>query len=375
MADATIVIVENCTAELARRGTVTPAERMETIIRATATMTRPLLFSMLIIVTSFLPVFFLGAREGRLFNPLAFSKTFAMAFSTLLTLFLLPAIIVWVFKRHIPPADGPTESRFVRAYRRALGGHHPAPVRVRWLERSAAGRRWVVMAGFQKDYMPEMEEGSILYMPTTLPGLPSKEAGWILQQMDKKLKAFPEVARVFGKLGRADTATDPAPVEMIETTVTLKPQSEWRPGMTKERLVAEMNRAMQVVGYVNSWTQPINTRVMMQDTGIQTPVGIKVKGPELPVVEDVARQVEALLKDLPGTQAVIAERISRGYFVDARLDLERMATHGVTRRRSHAHRAVCDWRRQRGGHPPGGQDHRAVGDAVTRPSTSTRWPR
>ena len=134
------------------------------------------------------------------------------------------------------------------------------------------------MAGFQKDYMPEMEEGSILYMPTTLPGLPSKEAGWILQQMDKKLKAFPEVERVFGKLGRADTATDPAPVEMIETTVTLKPRSQWREGMTKDKLIAEMNQAMQIVGYVNSWTQPINTRVMMQDTGIQTPVGIKVKG-------------------------------------------------------------------------------------------------
>ena len=364
MADATIVIVENCTAELARRGTVTPAERMETIIRATARMTRPLLFSMLIIVTSFLPIFFLGAREGRLFNPLAFSKTFAMAFSTLLTLFLLPAIIAWVFKRHIPPADGPTESRFVRAYRRAL----MVTIRRRYLFVGlsvalliVAG---VVMAGFQKDYMPEMEEGSILYMPTTLPGLPSKEAGWILQQMDKKLKAFPEVSRVFGKLGRADTATDPAPVEMIETIVTLKPQSEWRSGMTKERLVAEMNQAMQVVGYVNSWTQPINTRVMMQDTGIQTPVGIKVKGAELAVVEVVARQVETLLKSFPGTQAVIAEQISRGYFIDARLDLERMAAHGVTCRGSHAHRAVRDWRRQRGGHPPAGQDRRAPGDPV-----------
>ncbi len=285
---------------------------------------------MLIIVTSFLPIFFLGAREGRLFNPLAFSKTFAMAFSTLLTLFLLPAIIAWVFKRHIPPADGPTESRFVRAYRRALVG----TIRYRYAFVGLSALLFVVstvvMVGFQKDYMPEMEEGSILYMPTTLPGLPSKEAGWILQQMDKKLKAFPEVERVFGKLGRADTATDPAPVEMIETTVTLKPRSQWRPGMTKDRLVSEMNDAMQVVGYVNSWTQPINTRVMMQDTGIQTPVGIKVKGPELATIEDVARQVEGLLKDLPGTQAVIAERISRGYFVDARLDLERMAAHGVT---------------------------------------------
>jgi Cu(I)/Ag(I) efflux system membrane protein CusA/SilA len=330
MADATIVIVENCTAELARRGRVTAAERMETIIHATAKMARPLLFSMLIIVTSFLPIFFLGAREGRLFNPLAFSKTFAMAFSTLLTLFLLPAVIVWVFKKHIAPADGPTESRFVKSYRKALVG----TIRHRYafvgLSTALLLASTVVMMRFEKDYMPEMEEGSILYMPTTLPGLPSKEAGWILQQMDKKLKAFPEVARVFGKLGRADTATDPAPVEMIETTVTLKPQSEWRAGMTKDKLIAEMNQAMQVVGYVNSWTQPINTRVMMQDTGIQTPVGIKVKGPDLAQVEDVAREIETALKDFPGTQAVIAERISRGYFVDIRLDLERMAAHGVT---------------------------------------------
>jgi Cu(I)/Ag(I) efflux system membrane protein CusA/SilA len=330
MADATIVIVENCTAALARRRNATPAERMATIIHATATMTRPLLFSMLIIVTSFLPIFFLGDREGRLFNPLAFSKTFAMAFSTLLTLFLLPAIIAWVFKRNIAPADGPHESRFVRGYRRALGTsirHRYAFVGVSVALLAGAT---VVMAGFEKDYMPEMEEGSILYMPTTVPGLPSKEAGWILQQMDKKLKGFPEVERVFGKLGRADTATDPAPVEMIETTVTLKPKSQWRPGMTKDKLVAEMNRAMQIVGYVNSWTQPINTRVMMQDTGIQTPVGIKVKGAELAQVEQIAQQVETLLKDVPGTQTVLAERISRGYFVDAQLDLRRMAARGVT---------------------------------------------
>ncbi|MEQ1760631.1 MAG: CusA/CzcA family heavy metal efflux RND transporter [Vicinamibacterales bacterium] len=330
MADATIVIVENCTAELARRGTSTAAERMETIIHATATMTRPLLFSMLIIVTSFLPIFFLGAREGRLFNPLAFSKTFAMALSTLLTLFLLPVIIVWIFKRHTVPAPRRAEGRIVGAYRRALVG----TIRYRYafvgISIALFVGAAVVMMGFQKDYMPEMEEGSILYMPTTLPGLPSKEAGWILQQMDKKLKAFPEVERVFGKLGRADTATDPAPVEMIETTVTLKPRSQWREGMTKDKLIAEMNEAMQVVGYVNSWTQPINTRVMMQDTGIQTPVGIKVKGADLAVIEEVAGKAEALLKDYPGTQAVIAERISRGYFLDARLDLERMAAHGVT---------------------------------------------
>ena len=330
MADATIVIVENCTAELARRSDVTAAERMDTIVRATATMTRPLLFSMLIIVTSFLPIFFLGEREGRLFNPLAFSKTFAMAFSTLLTLFLLPVIIVWVFKRGHKAPRPKREGVFVKSYRAML----TTTIRHRYAFVGGSAALLlagvILMTGFQKEYMPEMEEGSILYMPTTLPGLPSREAGWILQQMDAKLKAFPEVERVFGKLGRADTATDPAPVEMIETTITLKPQSEWRPGMTKDRLVAEMNDAMQIVGYVNSWTQPINTRVMMQDTGIQTPVGIKVKGSDLATVEEIAQNVEALLRDLPGTQAVIAERISRGYFVDAQLDLERMAQHGVT---------------------------------------------
>ena len=332
MADATIVIVENCTATLARRrDVVTAAERLKTIVHATATMTRPLLFSMTIIVVSFLPIFFLGEREGRLFNPLAFSKTFAMAFSTLLTLFLLPAIIVWVFKggAAAPPKEE-GESRFVRGYRAALA----RTIRFRYafvgLSAALLIAAAVVMLGFQKDYMPEMEEGSILYMPTTLPGLPSREAGWILQQMDRKLKAFPEVERVFGKLGRADTATDPAPVEMIEATVTLKPRSEWRAGMTKDKLIAEMNGAMQIVGYVNSWTQPIGTRVMMQDTGIQTPVGIKVKGADLVVIQQVAQEIEGLLREFPGTQAVIAERISQGYFVDARLDLEKLAQHSVT---------------------------------------------
>jgi len=330
MADATIVIVENCTATLARSGRVTAAEKMATIVRATATMTRPLLFSMLIIVTSFLPIFFLGEREGRLFNPLAYSKTFAMAFSTLLTLFLLPIVIVWIFKRDMGAPVDVRESAFVRAYRAALVWM----IHRRYAFVGASAALFVVAAvlmfGFQKDYMPEMDEGSILYMPTTLPGLPSREAGWIVQQMDRKLKAIPEVDRVFGKLGRADTATDPAPVEMIETTVTLKPRSEWRPGMTKDKLIAEMNSGMQIVGYVNSWNQPISTRVMMQDTGIQTPVGIKVKGKDLAVVQEIAQQVEGLLRDFPGTQSVIAERISQGYFVDAQLDLERLAQHGVT---------------------------------------------
>jgi Cu(I)/Ag(I) efflux system membrane protein CusA/SilA len=178
--------------------------------------------------------------------------------------------------------------------------------------------------------MPEMEEGSILYMPTTLPGLPAREAGWILQQMDRKLKAFPEVERVFGKLGRADTSTDPAPMTMTETTILLKPESEWRPGMTKERLIAEMDEAMQIVGYVNAWTQPIAGRIGMQDTGIQTPVGIKVMGPDTAVIEELAQQIEVLLRELPGTASVIAERISAGSYVDVQNDLGRLADNGIT---------------------------------------------
>jgi len=329
MADATIVIVENCTAELSRRGNLSPAERRETIIGATATMTRPLLFSMLIIVASFLPIFFLGAREGRLFNPLAFSKTFAMAFSTLLTLFVLPILIIWIFRNKAPTPSDYRESAPVRTYRAAL--HRTIRHRYVFVAASIVVLvlAAVLLRGFQKDYMPEMEEGTILYMPTTLPGLPSREAGWVLQQMDRKLKEFPEVERVFGKVGRADTATDPAPITMIETTILLRPKSQWREGMTKEGLVAEMNEAMQIVGYANTWTQPISARVMMQDTGIQTPVGIKVKGADLVVVEEISRRIEGLLRTFPGTQSVIAERISEGYYVDVQQDLERMAEHGI----------------------------------------------
>lgn len=329
MADATIVIVENCSAKLSRGGSLGPAEKRETIIRATATMTRPLLFSMLIMVTSFLPIFFLGEREGRLFNPLAYSKTFAMAFSTLLTLFVLPVIIVWVFQGSPPETRKDREHAVVRAYRAALNKtiQHRYP----FLFASVLVLivAVVLFRGFEKDYLPEMDEGSILYMPTTLPGLPVREAGWILQQMDRKLKEFPEVDRVFGKLGRADTATDPAPVAMIETTILLQPKSKWRKGMTKEKLVADMNAALQIVGYANTWTQPISARVLMQATGIQTPVGIKVKGSESAVIEDISQRIEGLLRGFPGTKSILAERVAEGYFVDADFDLKRMAEYGI----------------------------------------------
>lgn len=330
MSDATIVIVENCSAELSKHKTLSVAERVEVIVRSTARMTRPLLFSLLIILASFLPVFFLDEREGRLFDPLAYSKTFAMGFSTLLTLVLLPIIVLWVFKRGPLPTQHLKDSRFVAGYKRAL----LFAIRLRYLFVGVSVvllvASLVVMSHFQREYMPEMEEGTILYMPSTLPGLPTREAGWILQQMDRKLKEFPEVDRVFGKLGRADTATDPAPLAMVETTIILKPQSEWREGMDKQKLVAEMNAAMQLVGYSNTWTQPIAGRVIMQDTGIQSPVGIKVKGPDVQVIDSIAQQIEGMLRDFPGTASVIAERIADGYYVDVENDLDKLAQHGVT---------------------------------------------
>jgi Cu(I)/Ag(I) efflux system membrane protein CusA/SilA len=330
IADATIVIVENCSAELAGRHGLTREEKERVLVRSIASVAKPLLFSLLIILASFLPVFFLEQREARLFDPLAYSKTFAMAFSTLLTLCLLPVIVVWIFRSDKIIARDFRESAAVRWYRSAL-----RTVIAHRYTFTAAGLLTLLPAAFllshfQKDFMPDTDEGSILYMPTTLPGLPNREAGWVLQQMDKKLKAFPEVERVFGKIGRADTSTDPAPLTMIETTVQLKPASAWRQGMTKEKLVAEMDQALQTVGYVNAWVQPIRARVMMQTTGIQTPVGIKVKGPDILVIEDLSQQIEKALRDFPGTKSVIAERISEGYYVDVQNDLERMAQHGVT---------------------------------------------
>jgi Cu(I)/Ag(I) efflux system membrane protein CusA/SilA len=222
------------------------------------------------------------------------------------------------------------DSRLVHAYRGALA----FTIRHRYAF-TAAGLLTLIpgailLNSFQRDFLPETDEGSILYMPSTLPGLPTREAGWVLQQMDKKLKGFPEVERVFGKLGRADTSTDPAPVSMVETTILLKPRSQWRKGMTKSKLVAEMDQTMNIIGYVNSWVQPIRARVMMQSTGIQTPVGIKVKGDDIAVIESTSQQIETLLRTFPGTSSVIAERISEGYYIDVQNDLERMAEHGVT---------------------------------------------
>jgi Cu(I)/Ag(I) efflux system membrane protein CusA/SilA len=246
-----------------------------------------------------------------------------------LTGFVAVIVLVWALMRGSGLRHSYQQTRAVRWYAGTL----------RWTIRyryafTAVGMLSVVaavvlMRGFQRDFLPDVDEGSVLYMPTTLPGLPTREAGWIVQQMDRKLKSIPEVDRVFAKLGRADTSTDPAPVSMIETTISLKPKSQWRPGATKESIIAEMDRAMQVIGYVNSWVQPIRARVMMQTTGIQTPVGLKVKGPDVVEIERISQELEGLLRQVPGTKYVLAERISEGYYTDVRYDLERLATYGI----------------------------------------------
>jgi len=329
MADATIVMVENCASELAAKRPVSEAERRRIIVESIINMARPLFFSLLIIIVSFLPVFFLGAREGKLFDPLAYSKTFAMFLSTLLTFVFLPALILSIFGGKRPAPIAKANDFTLRWYKRSLGTVLKFKYLFLALNIFILMATLPVMMSFGKTFMPELDEGSILYMPTTLPGLPAKEAGWILQRIDEKLKNFPEVEKVFGKLGRADSATDPAPFTMIESTITLRPKKEWRPGMTIKRLIEEMDDEMKIPGFVNAWTQPIRARVDMQTTGVQTPVGLKVKGASLEQIETIAKKIETALREFPNTKSVIAERISDGYFIDADFDYDRLASLGI----------------------------------------------
>ncbi|VAX23475.1 Cobalt-zinc-cadmium resistance protein CzcA; Cation efflux system protein CusA [hydrothermal vent metagenome] len=329
MADATIVMVENCVSELAAKGAATKTERRRVIVESVIKMARPLFFSLLIIIVSFLPVFFLGPREGKLFDPLAYGKTFAMFMSTLLTFVFLPGLLLAIFggKRALPVVK--TNGLTLRWYKRSLKTVLKYKYSFLALNIIILIATFPILTSFGKAFMPEMDEGSVLYMPTTLPGMPAREAGWILQKIDGKLKKFPEVEKVFGKLGRADTATDPAPFTMIETVITLRPKSEWRKGMTREKLIKEMDSQMKIPGFVNAWTQPIRARVDMQTTGIQTTIGLKVKGASLEKVETIAKSIEALLNDYPGAKTVIAERIADGYFIDVDFDYDKLAEKGI----------------------------------------------
>ena len=329
MIDAGIVMVENAHKHLERDGGKKP--RREILIDAAVEVGPSLFFSLSIVTVSFLPIFALEAQEGRLFKPLAFTKTYAMAGAALLSVTVVPALMIWLVRGKIlPEGRNPLNRMVLWAYRPVLAG--------------ALRHRFVVLAmalllllsslyplkQIGSEFMPPLDEGDLLYMPTTLPGLSITKARELLQQTDRIIATVPEVERVFGKIGRAETATDPAPLSMIETTITLKPRSEWRPGMTPQKLIAELDGMIRFPGLTNAWTMPIKTRIDMLSTGIKTPVGIKVSGPDLAVLEKIGTEIEATLRNVPGTLSVFAERVVGGNYLDVDIDRERIARYGLT---------------------------------------------
>jgi len=327
MVDAAIVMIENVHKHLEKDPR---ADRWEIVRRATEEVGPPLFFSLAIITVSFLPVFALQAQEGRLFAPLAFTKTYAMAAAAGLSVTLVPVLMGYFIRGHIRPEHkNPVNRWLLRGYRPVIEWvlDHPRTVIALAAVLIALGAIPVMKVG--TEFMPDMYEGDILYMPTALPGLSAGKAQQILQQTDRALKTLPEVHRVFGKAGRAESATDPAPLSMFETTVQLKPKSEWRPGMNTEKLIAEMNELVKFPGLSNVFVPPIKTRIDMLTTGIRTPVGIKVMGPELATIEHVGRQIEDVIRAIPGTTSVYAERLTGARYVDVKIDRARAARFGL----------------------------------------------
>ncbi len=348
MIDAAIVMIENMHKHLERAvaekdraggvssngsfdtGQLSLEERWTVVVRASKEVGPALFFSLLIITVSFLPVFTLGGQEGRLFKPLAFTKTFAMAAASLLSITLVPvAMGVFIRGRIHRERANPVNRFLMRVYR-------PLISRVlmnRWPVIGAAAAlvilTWIPWSRIGSEFMPPLDEGTILFMPTTLPGVSVARAREILRVQDQILKSFPEVEHVWGKAGRATTATDPAGLDMFETTITLKPRSEWRPGMTQDKLVSLMDSAVKMPGVANAWTMPIKGRIDMLATGIRTPVGIKIFGPDLPELERLGKEVETALQNVSGTRSVFAERAQSGYYLDIDIDRAAAARHGL----------------------------------------------
>jgi Cu(I)/Ag(I) efflux system membrane protein CusA/SilA len=328
LVDAAIIMVENAHKHYEEwRG---QRSHFEIILRSAQEVGPTLFFTLLVITVSFMPIFTLQAQEGRLFKPLAFTKTYAMAISSLLAVTAIPVLMYWFVRGRIFSEQRHPVSRVLRfLYTPVLN------LALRW--------RWSVVIGMVvllavtliplqeigSEFMPPLWEGDLLYMPTTFPGISITKAKEILQQTDKILRSFPEVESVFGKIGRARTATDPAPLSMIETTIILKDPEEWRTGLTKDQLIEEMDRAIQFPGLTNAWTMPIKTRIDMLSTGIKTPVGIKIGGSDLRELERLAKEVEAVVKPLPGTLSAYAERVMGGTYLDFDIDREAAARFGL----------------------------------------------
>ncbi|MGB4865276.1 MAG: CusA/CzcA family heavy metal efflux RND transporter [Hyphomicrobium sp.] len=329
MIDAAIVMIENAHKHLERAPPEKP--RTEILIEAAAEVGPALFFSLLIITVSFLPIFTLESQEGRLFGPLAFTKTFAMAAAAILSVTLVPALmIVFVRGKIIPEAKNPLNRAMIAVYRPVISGVLKAKTLTIALAALVLAVSIWPMTRIGSEFMPNLNEGTLLFMPTTLPGLSVTKSAELLQTQDRIIRSFPEVASVYGKAGRAQTATDPAPLEMFETIVNLKPKEEWRPGLTIDGLIQEMDKALQFPGVSNAWTMPIKARIDMLSTGIRTPVGVKIIGKDLTAMEAVAREVETTLKAVPGTASAYAERVVGGYYLEIRPNRDRLARYGLT---------------------------------------------
>lgn len=357
MVDASIVLVENAHKRLEHYDSSSGISRFDVLVSAAKEVGRPIFFSLLVIAISFMPIFTLEAFEGRLFKPLAFTKNFAMAFAAIVAITVAPALMGLLIRGKIHPEEKhPVSKSLFRVYEPVLHGILKRPIAVIAVAILLVLSTVPIYFKLGSEFMPPLNEGSILYMPTTLPGISVTEATRILQVQDRILKTFPEVERVFGKAGRAVTSTDPAPFSMMETTVILKPQNEWR---QKERWYSKkvpkflhgllrifwpdrisweeliygengLDEALRLPGVVNSWTMPIKGRIDMLTTGVRTPLGVKIYGDDLKKIEEIGTEIERLIVDIPGTKSVIAERTSGGYFVDFRLNREEMARYGLS---------------------------------------------
>ena len=329
MVDGEIVLIENAHKHLERfRGT---KPHWQIIAGAAKEVGPALFYSLLIVTLSFLPIFALESQEGRLFKPLAYTKTYAMAASAMMSITLTPVLMGYLIRGRIrSESKNPLSRLLLFIYRPVIR----MALRLRWgvllLTLAVLGVTWYPVQRIGSEFMPPLYEGDLLYMPTTDPGISITKAKELLQQTDKIIRTFPEVHNVFGKIGRAETATDPAPLSMIETTITLKPEGEWRPGMTPDKLVQELNAAIQFPGLTNAWTMPIKTRIDMLSTGIKTPVGIKVMGDDLEVLSDLAQEIALVLRDVPGTLSVFPEKTVGGNYLDFTIDRKEASRYGLT---------------------------------------------
>ncbi|WP_415904256.1 efflux RND transporter permease subunit [Neptuniibacter sp. QD48_55] len=329
MVDGAIVLIENVHKHIERRP-LTDENRWQVIAEASAEVGPALFFSLLIITMSFIPVFALEAQEGRMFSPLAYTKTYAMAAAAGFAITLVPVLMGYCIRGNVLPESKNPVNRILQAI-------YVPVIRLvlNWPKFTVVLALTVTVIGFWpvnkigSEFIPPLDEGDLMYMPTTYPGISIGKARELLQQTDKLIRTVPEVERVFGKIGRAETATDPAPLTMIETFITLKPRDQWREGMTTEKLTKELDKIVKLPGLTNAWVMPIKTRIDMLATGIKTPVGLKVAGPDLKVIEDIGKQLEQVLVDVEGTSSVYSERVAGGRYVKVDIQRQKAARYGL----------------------------------------------